>query len=181
MMHLRLGVQQILRILGVQSFLCPPIGAAGAVARIHEGRDDMSVPGSCKGPGRRPRGPKPFRHLVLLLDFREPGHVLIDLKPATVQPLAWKLLLYLAESAGSVIPYGDLYEVLWGDTVVEMNQLSYQKNAVLSAIAEVAPERRDIILTFPKVGFMLDLSPREVLIVPSQVIRYASPSLRGPP
>lgn len=141
----------------------------------------MSVPGSAKGPARRPRGPKPFRHLVLLLDYREPGHVLVDLKPATVQPLAWKLLLYLAESAGSVVPYGELYEVLWGDTVVEMNQLSYQKNAVLSAISKVAPGRRDIILTFPKIGFMLDLSPREVLIVPSQIVRYASPGLHARP
>ena len=133
----------------------------------------MSIPGPRNRPRRRARSPKPFRHLVLLLDYREPGHILIDLKPVTLQPLAWKLLLSLAEAPGSVIPYGDLYKVLWGDTVVEMNQLSYQKNAVLSAIGEVAPERRDVILTFPKIGFMLDLSPREVLLVPGHVIRYA--------
>ena len=133
----------------------------------------MSIPGPRNSPGRRVQGPKPFRHLVLLLDYREPGHILIDLKPVTLQPLAWKLLLSLAEAPGSVIPYGDLYKVLWGDTVVEMNQLSYQKNVVLSAIGEVAPERRDVILTFPKIGFMLDLSPREVLLVPGHVIRYA--------
>ena len=133
----------------------------------------MSIPGPRNSRGRRARGPKPFRHLVLLLDYREPGHILIDLKPVTLQPLAWKLLLSLAEVPGSVVPYGDLYKVLWGDTVVETNQLSYQKNAVLSAIGEVAPERRDVILTFPKIGFMLDLSPREVLLVPGHVIRYA--------
>ena len=133
----------------------------------------MSIAGPRNSSGRRAHGPKPFRHLVLLLDYREPGHILIDLKPVTLQPLAWKLLLSLAEAPGSVIPYGDLYKVLWGDTVVEMNQLSYQKNVVLSAIGEVAPERRDVILTFPKIGFMLDLSPREVLLVPGHVIRYA--------
>ncbi len=137
----------------------------------------MSIPGPRNSPRRRTRAPKPFRHLVLLLDYREPGHILIDLKPATLQPLAWKLLLSLAEAPGSVIPYGDLYKVLWGDTVVEMNQLSYQKNAVLSAIGEVAPKRRDVILTFPKIGFMLDLSPREVLLVPGHVIRYAGAGL----
>ena len=133
----------------------------------------MSISGPRNNPGRNARGPKPFRHLVLLLDYREPGHILIDLKPVTLQPLAWKLLLSLAEAPGSVIPYGDLYKVLWGDTVVEMNQLSYQKNAVLSAIGEIAPKRRDVILTFPKIGFMLDLSPREVLLVPGHVLRYA--------
>ncbi len=133
----------------------------------------MTIPGARNRPGRRAQGPKPFRHLVLLLDYREPGHILIDLKPVTLRPLAWKLLLSLAEAPGSVIPYGDLYKILWGDTVVEMNQLSYQKNAVLSAIGEVAPERRDVILTFPKIGFMLDLSPREVLLVPGHVVRYA--------
>ena len=138
----------------------------------------MSIPGSRKVLKRKIRGPKPFRHLILLLDYREPGHVLIDLKPAALRPLAWKLLMHLAGSAGSVVPYGDLYEELWGDTVVEMNQLSYQKNAVLSAIAEVAPRRRDLILTFPKIGFMLDLSPREVLILPGEAVRYAVQHLR---
>ncbi len=137
----------------------------------------MSIPGPRKRSGRRAPGPKPFRHLVLLLDYREPGHILIDLKPVVLQPLAWKLSLALAEAPGSVVPYGELYRALWGDTVVEMNQLSYQKNAVLSAIAEVAPKRRDVILTFPKIGFMLDLSPREVLLVPGHAIRYAGAGL----
>ena len=138
----------------------------------------MSIPGSRKVPKRKIRGPKPFRHLDLLLDCREPGHVLIDLKPAVMRPLAWKLLMHLAGAPGSVVPYGDLYEELWGNTVVEMNQLSYQKNAILSAIAEVAPRRRDVILTFPKSGFMLDLSPREVLILPGEAVHYAVHRLR---
>lgn len=138
----------------------------------------MSIQGTGRSAKRKTRGPRPFRHLVLLLDYREPGHVLIDLKPAALRPLAWKLLMHLAGAAGSVVPYRDLYEELWGDTIVEMNQLSYQKNAILSAIAEVAPRRRDLILTFPKIGFMLDLSPREVLILPGEAIRYAVQHLR---
>lgn len=109
--------------------------------------------------------PRPFRHLVLMLDYREPGFVLVDLKPVALQPLGWRMLARLAEAPGSVMPYKQLYDELWGDTVVELNQLSFQKTAVLAAIAEAAPRRRDLILTFPKVGFMLDLSPREVLIV----------------
>lgn len=139
----------------------------------------MSVPGSRKRTSRRQRGPKPFRHLVLLLDYREPGHVLIDLKPAVLQPLAWRLLECLAEAPGSVVPYDALYEALWGDAVVEMNQLSYQKNALLSAIVEAAPDRGDLVRTFPKMGYVLDLSPREVLIIPSHVVGYAGASARG--
>ena len=117
---------------------------------------------------REPRRPVPsraFRHLVLLLDYREPGHVLVDLKPVTLQLMGWRLLARLAESAGTVVSYQELYDELWGETVVELNQLSFQKKGVLAAIAEAAPHRRDLIVTFPKVGFMLDLSPREVLLV----------------
>ncbi len=109
--------------------------------------------------------PRPFRHLVLMLDYREPGFVLVDLKPVALQPLGWRMLARLAESPGSVVSYRQLYDELWGETVVELNQLSFQKAGVLAAIAEASPRRRDLILTFPKVGFMLDLSPREVLIV----------------
>ena len=122
---------------------------------------------------RKNRGPRPFRHLVLILDYREPGHALIDLKPVVLRPLGWKLLKQLAGAAGTVVPYDVLYEEMWGDSVVEMNQLSYQKNSVLSSIAEMSPRRRNLILTFPKNGFMLDLSPREVLILPGEALHYA--------
>lgn len=132
----------------------------------------MTIPDSVKGSRSKRRGPRPFRLLVLLLDYREPGHALVDLKPVSLQPLAWKLLMCLAEAPGTVVPYDEIYETLWGDAVVEMNQLSYQKTAVLAAIEEVAANRHDIIRTFPKVGFMLDLSPREVLIVPTHMLRY---------
>jgi DNA-binding winged helix-turn-helix (wHTH) protein len=102
---------------------------------------------------------------VLVLDYREPGYALVDLKPVALQPLGWRMLARLAESPGSVVSYKQLYDELWGDTVVELNQLSFQKTAIVGAIVEEVPRRRDLILTFPKVGFMLDLSPREVLIV----------------
>ena len=131
----------------------------------------MSIPGSTNRPPKKRAAPKPFRRLVLLLDYREPGHVLVDLQPVTLQPLAWKLLVCLAEAPGSVVPYDELYKTLWGDTVVEMNQLSYQKNHIMTAITAVSPGRSDLILTFPKIGFMLDLSPREVLIIPNHIIR----------
>lgn len=117
---------------------------------------------------REPRRTPPsraFRHLVLVLDYREPGYALVDLKPVALQLMGWRLLARLADSAGSVVSYKELYDELWGETVVEPNQLSFQKTGVLTAIAEASPRRRDLIVTFPKVGFMLDLSPREVLIV----------------
>lgn len=118
-----------------------------------------------KNDPRRVPNARAFRHLVLLLDYREPGHALVDLKPVSLQLMGWRMLVRLAESAGSVVPYKDLYDELWGETVVELNQLSFQKAGLLAAIVEVAPRRRNLIVTFPKVGFMLDLSPREVLIV----------------
>jgi DNA-binding winged helix-turn-helix (wHTH) protein len=127
--------------------------------------------------GRRSGSPRPFRHLVLLLDYREPGYILVDLKPVALQPLGWKFLLRLAEQPGVVVRYKELYDELWGETVVELNQLSFQKTHVLGAVAAVAPRRRDMILTFPKAGFMLDLSPREVLIVPGASMAQMGPRL----
>lgn len=118
-----------------------------------------------KQPTRIASIPRPFRHLVLVLDYREPGHALIDLKPVALQPMGWRMLARLAETAGSVVPYQQLYDALWGETVVEPNQLSFQKTGILTAITAAVPRRHDLILTFPKSGFMLDLSPREVLIV----------------
>lgn len=118
-----------------------------------------------KREARRTPSSRAFRHLVLLLDYREPGHALVDLRPVTMQLMGWRLLARLAESAGTVVSYQELYDELWGETIVELNQLSFQKKAVLAAIAEAVPRRRDLIVTFPKVGFMLDLSPREVLLV----------------
>jgi DNA-binding winged helix-turn-helix (wHTH) protein len=126
--------------------------------RVHEANGQTS---------RRKRPvPKPFRHLILLMDYREPCNVLIDLQPTTLKPMAWKMLMKLAEMPGCVVKYDELYEALWGETVVENNQLSYQKNDLLKGIVAVAPQRSDLVKTIPKMGFMLDLSPREVLIVP---------------
>ena len=127
-----------------------------------------------KNEARRGGAARPFRHLVLVLDYREPGHVLVDLKPVPLQPLGCGMLARLAEVPGSVVSYQDLYDELWGETVVELNQLSFQKAGILGAIAEASPRRRDLIVTFPKVGFMLDLSPREVLMVsPGAAVAYA--------
>jgi DNA-binding response OmpR family regulator len=130
-----------------------------------------------EGERRRGAAPRPFRHLVLVLDYREPGYVLVDLRPVALQPLGWRFLLRLAETPGTVVPYKDLYDDLWGETVVEPNQLSFQKAGVLAAVTAVAPRRADLILTFPKAGFMLDLSPREVLIVPAAGLVPAWPRL----
>jgi len=127
----------------------------------------MRVPGSNHRPKRKRAVPKPFRHLILLMDYREPGNVLIDLQPTTLKPMAWKMLMKLAEMPGCVVKYEDLYDELWGDTVVENNQLSYQKNDLLKGITMVAPHHSELIKTIPKIGFILDLSPREVLIVPA--------------
>jgi len=103
------------------------------------------------------------------MDYREPGHVLVNLKPVALQPLGWKMLSQLAHRPGEVISYEELYDELWGETIVEWNQLSFQKTGVLNAIAAAAPNRRNLILTFPKRGFMLDLSHREVLMLPPTI------------
>ncbi|MFP6597164.1 MAG: hypothetical protein VCC01_06890, partial [Candidatus Hydrogenedentota bacterium] len=52
------------------------------------------------------------------------------------------------------------------ETIVESNQIHFQKRKLKKAIVSVLPEYGDLIRTVPKRGFVLELEPFEVEFLP---------------
>ncbi len=109
-------------------------------------------------PAETPAEPSP----VLVVDERQPGQVIIDGHAVPLQDKQYRLLRVLAQAPGECVPYERIYEAVWGDTVVEPNQMHFQKRKILARITNAVPERNNLIRTVPKRGFVLELSPHEV-------------------
>ncbi|HOD50245.1 MAG TPA: DEAD/DEAH box helicase [Candidatus Hydrogenedentes bacterium] len=109
-------------------------------------------------PPSTPAAPAP----VLIVDERHPGQVVVDGQIVRLQDKQYRLLRVLAEAPSECVPYDRIYEAVWGDVVVEPNQMHFQKRKVLDRVKRVAPARGNIIRTIPKRGFVLELSPDEV-------------------
>jgi DNA-binding winged helix-turn-helix (wHTH) protein len=62
------------------------------------------------------------------------------------------------------VPYEEVYTALWGDTVVESGQLYTQKRNLLKRMAAVRTDYEQLIQTRPKHGFVLQLTPEQVVI-----------------
>ncbi|MBM3289348.1 MAG: hypothetical protein FJY92_04280, partial [Candidatus Hydrogenedentes bacterium] len=101
---------------------------------------------------------------VLIVDDRHPCEILIDGKSVRLQDKQYRLVRTLAESPGECIAYEKVYSAVWGDTVVEPNQMHFQKRRLIERVKEAAPHRADIVRTVPKRGFVLDLAPGDVAL-----------------
>ena len=99
---------------------------------------------------------------ALLIDDRHPNRVLLDGKEVPLQEKQYRLIRFLAERPGECVPYEEIYEELWGSVIVETNQMHFQKRKLLERIREVRPERKGLVKTIPKRGFMLDLKAEEL-------------------
>jgi helicase len=107
---------------------------------------------------------------VLLIDDRHPGSITLDGLDVPLQDKQYRLIKVLAARAGECVSYDDIYTSLWGDSVVENNQVHFQKRKLLDRIKECCPTRATIIKTIPKRGFALCLEPDQVdLRVPAAV------------
>lgn len=106
---------------------------------------------------------------VLVVDDRRPDRICIDDKPVPLQDKQYRLIRILAMSPGSCVPYETIYRAVWEDVVVEPNQMHFQKRRLLARIVEAAPGRAELIKTIPKRGFLLDLAPEEVSVIPASV------------
>ena len=99
---------------------------------------------------------------VLKIDLRQPGIVFIEGEPVRIQEKQYQLMRILARKPGECVPYDEIYDKLWKDVFVEPAQMYAQKRRLLEAIAQRVPSRGEIIVTIPKHGYRLDLSPEEV-------------------
>ncbi|MEK7793897.1 MAG: DEAD/DEAH box helicase [Candidatus Hydrogenedentota bacterium] len=100
--------------------------------------------------------------VVLVVDDRNPDRVMVDGVAVTIQEKQYRLIRMLAASPGECVPYEELYAAVWGECIVEDNQMHYQKSELLKRIGGVVPSRRGMIKTVPKRGFVLALTPEEV-------------------
>lgn len=116
--------------------------------------------------------PKPPRP-VLVIDDDRPGELLLEGKPIRLQEMQYRLIRALAARPGACVPYDEIYAQVWGDTVVENNQMHFQKRNLLKRITEVLPHHGKLITTTPKRGFTLQLAPEEVVLAPMREVSAA--------
>jgi DNA-binding winged helix-turn-helix (wHTH) protein len=81
-----------------------------------------------------------------------------------LQEKQYRLIRVLSVLPGECIPYETIYKMVWGNTIVETNQMHFQKRKLLESIRQVLPHRADLITTVPKRGFTLNLAPGEVAL-----------------
>jgi len=121
---------------------------------------------ACAPPASPPRP-------VLIVDDTEPGKIEIAGTPVPLQEKQYRLIRLLAEHPGACIPYEVIYKALWGDAIVEDNQLHFQKGKIVKALRAAAPTHEGMIKTVPKRGFLLDLAPEQVLLRPGSISNAA--------
>jgi len=63
---------------------------------------------------------------------------------------------------GQCVPYDVLYRDIWGDIIVEDNQMHYQKRTLIKRLAAASPAWETLITTVPKRGFTLN--PEQVCL-----------------
>jgi len=99
---------------------------------------------------------------VLILDDAHPNQITLDETTIKLQEKQYRLIELLAQYPNECVSYEHIYQHIWGDAVVENNQMHFQKKKLLAAIKKACPHRADIIKTIPKRGFTLTLTPAEV-------------------
>lgn len=110
---------------------------------------------------------------ILVVDERRPGEIIVEGKPIRLQEKQYRLILALASSPGECVDYETIYASVWGDVIVEQNQIHFQKRRLVERIREVAPHRGALIRTIPKRGFILDLAPAQVALTSSKTVHAA--------
>lgn len=110
---------------------------------------------------RRPSPANP----VLIVDDRRPGAIILDGDRIRLQEKQYRLIRALAAAPGECVPYDAVYDAVWGDSVVEPNQMHFQKRKLLAAVKARLPHRDDLITTISKRGFVLNLNPEQVLLM----------------
>lgn len=124
---------------------------------------DLTSPPACT---EAPDGDAP----LLIVDERRPNEVQLEGRAIPLQNKQFQLLRLLAESPGDCVPYETIYTELWGESIVEQNQIHYQKRTLLQRVREHCPEWEErLIETRNKCGFVLALAPEAVRYVRREV------------
>jgi DNA-binding winged helix-turn-helix (wHTH) protein len=122
-----------------------------------------SAPPVTTNPGASPAPPA---DPVLVVDDKHPGAITLEGASVKLQEKQYRLIRTLAARPGECVPYDTIYTAVWGDVVVEPNQMHFQKRKLLDRIARIAPHHDKLITTVPKRGFVLNLEPEAVMLEP---------------
>ncbi len=118
---------------------------------------------------------------ILIIDDAHPGQILLDDVTISLQEKQFRLIKTLAMQPNQCIPYDTIYTAVWGASIVENNQLHFQKRKLLQRIEKNTPQYAKLITTIPKRGFMLALPPEKVAVNtntrPAKVVQR--PQARG--
>ncbi len=101
---------------------------------------------------------------VLIVDDRHPGQIILEDKTIQLQNKQYTLVRLLAACPGECVGYEEIYRAIWGEAIVEQNQMHFQKRMLLAAIKDAVAEPVDLVKTIPKRGFMLNLRPEQVML-----------------
>jgi helicase len=110
---------------------------------------------------------------MLIVDDRTPGEIVVDGVTVPLQDKQYRLIRILAQHPGICVPYETIYQAVWGDVIVEDNQMCFQKSNLVKRIKKAAPHHAQIIRTIPKRGFLLDLPPESILFHPMPISNAA--------
>ncbi len=100
--------------------------------------------------------------VLLRLDYRSPGTAWVLGREKVLQHKQYQLLSLLASRPGECIAYETIYDALWGDDVVESNQIHYQKRKLHEILVSADGSCRKWIRTVPKHGFVLELLAHQI-------------------
>lgn len=104
---------------------------------------------------------------ILVIDDRRPNEILLDGVRIPLQEKQYRMIRVLAAAPGECVAYEAIYAAVWGDSVVEPNQMHFQRRKFIAAVEAALPARVGLIKTIPRRGFMLTLAPGEVRLVPA--------------
>ncbi|MCX8066164.1 MAG: DEAD/DEAH box helicase [Candidatus Hydrogenedentes bacterium] len=107
---------------------------------------------------------KPDNRILLALDSKRPGEAWVEGKILRLPEKQYRLLVLLTKEVGKCVGYEEIYKELWGDIIVEDNQIAYQKCLLLRALSSISTEWKNRIRTVSKRGFILELLPEQVKI-----------------
>ena len=92
----------------------------------------------------------------LRVDFQA-GRVFIDEKPVKLKAMEYKLLRYLIQNRGRVIPKDELFQKVWGDTITSDGTLNVHIRRLREQI-ERNPNEPDWIKTIWRIGYLFEES-----------------------
>ncbi len=125
-------------------------------------------PESVQPPGRVGGEVAPhLRQPVLLLERSNPKRLFVSGREVRINPVQHRLAEALATRPGECVSYAELHDRIWGpEEIVVQGMIYTYKSRLLRRIREALGRRapEDLIITVPRRGMLLNLSPEQVQV-----------------